>query len=141
VSRFGLRGTVLAWIKSYLTNRSQAVVIKDVHSFSAKLTCGVPKGSVLGPLLFSLYVAPIEDIIIAHSLQSMIFADDTQMYLVIQRSEQSSCLSKLELCAQDILSWMANDKFLFGLYREPKTGKILFGIWRILLHDFLRSVG
>ena len=88
-TRFGLRGTALAWIKSYLTNRSQAVVIKDVHSFSAKLTCGVPQGSVLGPLLFSLYVAPIEDIIIAHSLQSMIFADDTQMYLVMQRSQQS----------------------------------------------------
>ena len=49
----------------------------------------VPQGSVLGPLLFSLYVAPIEDIIIAHSLQSMIFADDTQMYLVMQRSQQS----------------------------------------------------
>jgi len=111
-TRFGLRGTALAWIKSYLTNRSQAVVIKDVHSFSAELTCGVPQGSVLGSLLFSLYVAPTEDIIIAHSLQSLIFADDTQMYLVMQRSEQSSCLSKLVLCAQDILSWMANDKLL-----------------------------
>ena len=43
-TRFGLRGTALAWIKSYLSNRSQAVVIKDVHSFSAKLTCGVPQG-------------------------------------------------------------------------------------------------
>ena len=86
-TRFGLRGTALAWIKSYLTNRSQAVVMKDVHSFPAKLACGVPQGSVLGPLLFSLYVAPIKDIIIAHSLKSMIFADDTQMYLVMQRSE------------------------------------------------------
>ena len=111
-ARFGLRGTARAWIKSYLTNRSQTVVIKDVHSFPAKLICGVPKGSVLGPLLFSVYVAPVEDIIIAHGLQSMIFADDTQMYLVMQRSEQSSCLSKLELCAQDILSWMADNKLL-----------------------------
>ena len=106
---FGLRGTALAWIKSYLTNCSQAVVIRDVHSFSAKLICGVPQGSVLHPLLFSLYVAPIEDIIIAHGHQSMIFADDTQMDLVMQRSEQSSCLSKLELCAQDILAWMAEE--------------------------------
>jgi len=111
-TRFGLRGTALAWIKSYLTNHSQAVVIKDVHFFSANLICGVPQGSVLGPLLFSLYVAPIEDIIMAHGLQSMIFADDMQMYLVMQRSEQSSCLSKLELCAQDILSWIADHKLL-----------------------------
>ena len=110
-TRFGLRGYALAWIKSYLTNHSQSIFIKEVRSSPADLICGVPQGSVLCPLLFSLYVAPIEDIT-AHGLQSMIFADDTQMYLVIQRFEQSSCLSRLELCAQDILSWMTDNRLL-----------------------------
>ena len=58
-------------------------VSKDVRSSPAELISNVPQGSVLGPLLFSLYVAPIEDIITAHGLQSMIFADDMQMYLVM----------------------------------------------------------
>ena len=111
-NQFGLRGYTLTWIKSYLTNRLQSIVIKDVPSSPSELICGVPQGSVLGPLLFSLYVAPIEDIITAYGLQSMIFADDTQMYLVMRRSEQTSCLSRLELCARDILSWMTDNKLL-----------------------------
>ena len=105
-TRFGLRISVLAWNEPYLANRLQSTVIRDVHSSLANSLYRVPQGSVLGPLLFSLYVASIEDLIITRGVQSMIFSEDTQMYLVMRRSEQSSCLSKLELCTQDILSWM-----------------------------------
>ena len=111
-TRFGLRISALVWNESYLANRLQSTVIRDVHSSLANSLYGVPQGSVLGPLLFSLYVASIEDLIITLGLQSMIFAEDTQMNLVMRRSEQSSCLSKLELCAQDVLSWMTESKLM-----------------------------
>ena len=65
----------------------------------------VQQGSVLGPLLFSLHFAPLEDLIVAHGFDTMIYADDTQLYVAINTSNRSLMLSKLELCTRDILSW------------------------------------
>ena len=53
---YGIRGPLSSWIESFLTNRSQSVVCEGKRSNPAKVTSGVPKGTVLGPLLFLLYV-------------------------------------------------------------------------------------
>ena len=82
---FGIRGTVLRWIKSYLYNRTQSIVIGDVQSVILPIDCGVPQGSVLGPMLFSLYISPIEGIVQSHGLQPMLYADDTQMYITFEK--------------------------------------------------------
>ena len=66
---------------------------------------GIPQGSVLGPILFSLFFAPIEDVINAHGLDSMMYADDTQLYMVVNSTDLSSQISKLEACINDILIW------------------------------------
>ncbi len=66
-SRFGINGVALQWIKSYLTGRQQSVVINGVRSDDQALKYGVPQGSVLGPLLFTAYTAPLEDIADRHS--------------------------------------------------------------------------
>ena len=66
--RYGLEGKALDLIASYLQGRTQHVVIGEQSSSSSMLMSGVPQGSVLGPLLFSLYVQPIGDIIRAHGL-------------------------------------------------------------------------
>ena len=78
--RYGFSGTVLRWIESYLKGRPQCIVLDKILSRPRYLSCGVPQGSVLGPLLFSLYIAPLEDIISAHGLDAMMYADDTQLY-------------------------------------------------------------
>jgi len=67
-NRFGFHDTALEWITSYLTNRSQSVIIDGKSSKPRHLACGVPQGSVLEPMLFSLYVAPLEDAIKSHGL-------------------------------------------------------------------------
>ena len=64
---FGLDGLSLAWFTSYLSSRSQAVSINDSISAFSSLSCGVPQGSVLGPLLFTLYTTPLCSVISKNS--------------------------------------------------------------------------
>ena len=63
---FGFSHIVLRWFSSYLTGRIQSVTIGNLTSSSRRFEFGVPLGSILGPLLFTLYTAPIQDIISAH---------------------------------------------------------------------------
>ena len=78
--RYVIVGRALGWLQSYLQNRTQRVVTRDASLNITCLTSGVPQGSVLGPLLFSLYVQPIGDIIRAHGLLFHHYADDLQLY-------------------------------------------------------------
>ena len=75
---YGIRGTANKWIESYLTNRSQYVDFDSHKSYSLPVRCGVPQGSILGPLLFLLYINDI-----SHSTTENIlsFADDTTVFL------------------------------------------------------------
>ena len=102
--RHGIYGTVLNWFRSYLSNRTQLVRIQEVESSDKILLYGVPQGSVLGPLLFTLFFAPLEDVIHAHELDAMMCADDTQLYITIGSSDQRPiALSKLALCINDTM--------------------------------------
>ena len=69
--RYGFSGMVLRWIESYLKDRPQCIVLDKILSRPRYLSCGVSQGSLLGSLLFYLYIAPLEDIISAHGLDAM----------------------------------------------------------------------
>ncbi len=75
----GIRGTALSWFRSYLTGRTQVVSCNGQVSQSRRVTCGVPQGSVLGPLLFSIYTRPLEQVVKRHSPPCHFYADDTQL--------------------------------------------------------------
>ena len=75
LNHYGVRGSALSWFVNYLSSRSQYVVINGVKSNTQCNTCGVPQGSVLGPLLFLIY---INDIVNSSSIINFsLFADDT----------------------------------------------------------------
>ena len=75
---FGIQGTVLSWFRSYLTKRFQIVSTQGTHSDQIELCCGVPQGSVLGPIFLILYTQPLTSVILKHPVSHMLYADDTQ---------------------------------------------------------------
>jgi hypothetical protein len=84
LQQLGIIGDAHRWIMSYLTDRKQRVIINYSMSTYSYITCGVPQGSVLGPLLFLLYLTGLRDIIEPFSIEYMLYADDSQLYLSFQ---------------------------------------------------------
>ena len=77
LSSVGLQRNILKWIKSFLTNRTQQVVLNGRKSSTVPVTSGVPQGSVLGPLLFSIFINDFPSIV---SSPTFMFADDTKIF-------------------------------------------------------------
>ena len=107
---FGISGTALSLLKSYLQDRTQCVQIDGIISEYAKLVCGVPQGSVLGPWNFCMYMYPIGSILRHHGIDYHIYADDTQIYIKFDLSDPSIALEKINLCISDIRTWMIKNK-------------------------------
>ena len=112
--QFGIHGTALSWFKSYLTDRKQCVAIGDSVSTHNTLDCGVPQGSVFGPLEFTLYTAPVEDIVRSHGVHNMIYADDNQIYLIMEPSDREAQLTKIEDCVRDVKAWTVANRLLLN---------------------------
>ena len=108
--RFGITGNALIWLKSYLSQRHTTVSINGFHSISRTVLRGVPQGSVLGPLLFNLFISPIEDIIHDHQLSVLLYADDTQLYISIKPSTSEETKIGLETCLSTLRNWFIENK-------------------------------
>jgi hypothetical protein len=103
---YGIRGTALNWFKSYLSDRMQCTEIGDTQSKLEYIKCGVPQGSILGPLLFLLY---INDIVMSSDVfKFILFADDTSLFYSHKNKQEAMQILNIEL--SKISQWLAANK-------------------------------
>ena len=88
----GLNAYLINWIKNYLTHRTQTVVLNGASSQPLPVLSGVPQGSVLGPLLFLLYINDICDIGISNGSKLVLYADDILLYWAIDSPDDFALL-------------------------------------------------
>ena len=93
---------------SYLQDRTQKVSINNEYSPTEKLKCGVPQGSVLGPVLFTTYLLPLGEILRELGVKFHCYADDTQLYIPFY-FDDNTCVSDMERFLAIIHSWMTSN--------------------------------
>jgi hypothetical protein len=120
LSYYGIRGVALKWIQSYLTNRKHFVYCNGTISENLDISIGVPQGSILGPLLFILYINDIVNV--STKLKFFLYADDTNILYA-----DDNCINlklNLESELNKLLKWLHINKLSINF---SKTSYIIFG--------------
>ncbi len=136
-TRFGVSGIALQWFESYLTDRSQSVIVQGARSSNRTLRFGVPQGSVLGPILFCAYTAPLGDLLRSHGVDFHFYADDSQVALAFSPDilvDQVNAFDQIENCADSVRHWMYQNKLKLNddktvfmvLGNKPQVNKVVF---------------
>ena len=111
LDRYGIKGKVLQWIKGFLKNRRQLVKLNGVESIISSVVSGIPQGSVLGPLLFVIYINDLPEEVVS---DVYLFADDTKILKQVNSRDDSLVLQKdidnLERWSRDWLLKFHPDK-------------------------------
>ena len=115
-SDFGICGSTLGWLQSFVTGRYKYIAVGAQKS-------GIPQGSVLDPLLFAMYISPISNVVTAHSLDHHQYADDTQLYMAVRPSADVTFTAVSE-CVEDVARWFLENELLLN---PAKTEAVLFG--------------
>ena len=108
---YGIRGKMYKWIKDFLTNRSQKVVVEGQASSPKPVTSGVPQGSVLGPILFVIYINDLPEVI---QCCIRLFADDSKIYRRVSRAEH---IEMLQSCLNRAVTWADIWEMFFNLLK------------------------
>ena len=119
----GIGGSALRLILSYFSDRIQRVQIDGILSDFASLLCGVPQGSVQGPLKLCSYLLPLGEILRHHNIGYHIYADDTQLYISSKCKDPLESLTELNMCISDIREWMIKIKLKIN---DSKTEFLIF---------------
>ena len=116
---FGFHNNIIAWLKDYLSNRKQRCKVSGITSDYLDITCGVPQGSILGPMLFLLYINDINNTL--NLCKTKLYADDTVVYAT--HNSEPQCHELLSRDLEILLEWFNRNKLTINL---DKTKLMLF---------------
>jgi exonuclease III len=125
---YGIRGLAHKWIESYLTDRYQYVCFDAVSSDRERITCGVPQGSILGPLLFLLYINDIAEV--SNRLFAILFADDSNIFFTGNNIHHVINSMNQEL--SNVVLWLNSNKLSLNI---DKSNFMIFSRQKIRNHD------
>jgi len=119
LEHYGIRGTALNWLNSYLSNHKQLVCVNGQSLSLCNISCGVPQGSVLGPLLFLIYINDLPDS--SKFCSFFLFADDT--YIYCESDDLTLLTRKLNKELKKVKLWLDSNKLALNM---GKTNFVLF---------------
>ena len=137
---FGVSGTALKWFDSFLSDRKQRVLISGKASDDFNLNCGVPRGSCMGPVLFTRYVSRLFYTISHHLPSAHGYADDTQRYFSFRPmslESQVEAIKVLESCIADVRSWFIANCLMIN---DTKTEFLTIGSRHHLAQTAIDSI-
>ena len=123
---YGITGKALSWFSTYLEDRIQRVQVETTTSDHVPLKCGVPQGSVLSPVIFTLYTAPTQRIIRKHGVKHNKYADDIKLYVEYDPAvpvAREEAIRRLEACIKEIRIWMSIRMLKLN---DDKTEMVIF---------------
>ena len=117
----GIKGKIYDWIKNYLQDRTQKTLANNINSGIQKITCGLPQGSIMGPLLFLIYINDISNILL--KTKCFLYADDTVLYSI--NSDLAQATQDMEEDLGRIALWLKRNKLTLN---KKKTKYMIYGM-------------
>ena len=114
MEHYGIRGVVLEWFRSYLSNRKQYVYLNGEPSQLENITFGVPQGSVLGPLLFLIYINDLPRF--SEVLHFYLFADNTNIYYEAESIDELEKIINKEL--KKLYTWLIVNRLSLNIKKQ-----------------------